>query len=808
MKQSLFGAICWLLISLIAFAASPKEKDTDKTLSPYFFVKSDNPELDQLPLKSTDVEVDIAGVIASVTVKQVYSNTGKNPIEAIYTFPASTKAAVYGMKMTIGERTIVAEIQEKQKARANYEQAKQEGKRASLLEQQRPNVFQMNVANIMPNDEIEVELKYTELLVPEEGTYEFVYPTVVGPRYSNDKVSEAPTNDTWVENPYLKEGEKSPTEFRIKTNVSAGLPIQQLTSSSHEVAINYTGKDKANVELNKVELYSGNRDYVLRYQLKGKQIESGMLLFESEKESYFLMMMQPPKRIEAKQIPAREYIFVVDVSGSMRGYPLDISKQLLKDLIGKLRPKDKFNVLLFAGGNQVMEKTSISATKANIKKAITWITNQRGGGGTELLPAMKQALAMSNDRDVSRNIIVVTDGYVTVEKEAFDLIRNNLNNANVFTFGIGTSVNRFIIEGMAYVGQGEPFIVLNQGEAPAKAAQLRKYIEQPVLTNIDLKFKGLDVYDVSQPTIPDVFADRPVLVYGKYKGKAKGSVQLTGRTGGEKYQEEIVMTTVDKGTNNEALQYLWARDRIKILGDYNKLGQDDKRVKEITEIGLNYNLLTDYTSFIAIDNQVVNKDGKSTTVKQPLPLPEGVSNSAVGNPPVRSRSPNAYSTQSYSPRKKSIDRKFNFGTPPPAPPAPVMIEEVTEELEMEDIESPTTVPIEKEKLTESKSISTIFKVVEKMPEFKGGDKEMVKFINKHLKYPAKAKADGIAGQVILTFVVNEDGSLSDIKILKGVHKLLDKEALRVVNMMPNWEPGRQRGKAVKVKYTLPFSFKL
>jgi Ca-activated chloride channel family protein len=249
--QTLLGTLPLILISAGTMIASSQQflpgqqADTDKTLSPYFFVKSDNPNLDQLPLKSTSADVNIAGVIADVSVVQEYANEGKNPIEAIYVFPASTRAAVYSMKMTIGERTIVAKIAEREQARLDYETAKQQGKSASLLEQQRPNVFQMNVANIMPGDHIRVELKYTELLVPEEGVYEFVYPTVVGPRYSNQPAVTAPHREQWVSNPYTHEGEKPTYIFNFRCTLNAGMPVSDVSCSSHKTDIKFGSPSEA-----------------------------------------------------------------------------------------------------------------------------------------------------------------------------------------------------------------------------------------------------------------------------------------------------------------------------------------------------------------------------------------------------------------------------------------------------------------------------------------------------------------------------------------------------------------------------------
>lgn len=619
-----------IFMILVSTAYAEKGAETDKTLSPYFFIKSDDPETDRLPLKSTTAKVNIAGVIADVVVTQVYKNEGRKPLEAIYVFPASTKAAVYAMKMTIGERVIVADIRKRDDARKAYEQAKQDGKSASLLEQQRPNVFQMNVANILPGDVIKVELKYTELLVPDNGLYEFTYPTVVGPRYSNMPAESAPASEKWISNPFLREGELPTYKFDISMQLAAGLPIREITCSSHKVNIDYDGPNQAAVRLDSAERSGSNRDFILRYRLSGGKIESGLLLYEGKDENFFLLMLQPQKRVTENQIPPREYIFIVDVSGSMHGFPLDISKKLLRDLIGKLRPYDLFNILLFSGGSSLMAERSLPATTDNIQKAIYLIEHQQGGGGTELLPALKRALSLLKSEGFSRNVIIATDGYVSVEKEAFDLIRNSLGKANFFPFGIGSGVNRFLIEGMARAGMGEPFIVTKPEEAQKEAEKLRMLIQKPVLTGIRMEHEQFEIYDVEPPGIPDVLAERPVIVFGKWRGKARGKIIMTGFAGNDHFRNVIDVGGVKPLEMNGALRYLWARHRIAHLSDYNLLSPDDKRTSEVTDLGLKYNLLTEYTSFVAIDSEIRLKDGQTTTVTQPLPLPQGVSDLAVG----------------------------------------------------------------------------------------------------------------------------------------------------------------------------------
>lgn len=629
----LFTAV--LLFSLLSPALSPAEEKTseDKTLSPYFFVRSDAPGLDQMPLKSTTADVNIVGVIADVTVRQVYRNEGKRTLGAVYVFPASTRAAVYGMKMTIGKRIVEAKIRRREEARQEYEDAKKQGRSASLLEQQRPNVFQMNVTNIMAGDTITVELRYTELMVPEDRTYEFVYPTVVGPRYANQPSATAAAPDSatekWVANPHLHQGEAPSYTFDIRVNVNTGLPVSQLACGSHKVTVSYDGPSHAVVRLDRTELRGGNRDYILKYQLAGDRIKSGLLLSDNGNEKFFLLQLQPPKRFLTTEMPGREYVFIVDVSGSMRGFPLDISKRLFRDLLGNLRTADRFNVLLFSGGSAALSEQSLIATPDNIRKATSFIDQQQGGGGTELLPALKRALALPQAEGFSRTVVIATDGYVTVEEEVFDLIRNNLNRANMFTFGIGISVNRHILEGMARAGNGEPFVITKAGEAPARAAAFRNMIQSPLLSHITIDYVGFDAYDIEPVTVPDVLADRPVIVFGKWRGMSAGKIIVKGISGNGTFKKIINVDKITPSKSNAALRYLWARQRIALLSDYNRLKSDDKRIQEVTRLGLQYNLLTAYTSFIAADSEVRNKNGGETTVRQPLPLPGGVSDYAV-----------------------------------------------------------------------------------------------------------------------------------------------------------------------------------
>jgi len=532
-------ALLLALAPITSSRASESEATADKTLSPYFHVKGGESGPDAMPLKSTDVQVKIVGVIADVTVTQTYANAGGVPIEATYVFPGSTRAAVHGMQMTIGDRVVKAQVQPRAEARQTYERAKTEGKSASLLEQQRPNVFQMNVANIMPADTVKVELRYTELLVPEKGQYEFVYPTVVGPRYSNQPEQTAREQDRWIKNPFLAKGEKSPSTFHISVDVVAGMPLQDLRCETHSVKPEFRDAAHAVLSLDGTDATTNDRDFILKYWLADSKIESGLLLSKGEKENFFLLTVQPPKRGAVVALPPRDYMFIIDVSGSMNGFPLNCAKDLIRQLLATLKADDTFNVLLFAGGSTMLSATPLAATKENLARAINIVDREHGGGGTELLPALQKALATPNERDAARSVVVITDGYVDCETEAFDLIRNNLKRANLFVFGIGSSVNRFLIEGMARAGQGEPFIVTHPQEAEAEAGKFREYISSPLLTHIGVEFGGLDVYDVEPVSIPDTLADRPTIVFGKWKGAAQGAITVRGKSAAGEYVQEF-----------------------------------------------------------------------------------------------------------------------------------------------------------------------------------------------------------------------------------------------------------------------------
>lgn len=632
-----YKSLLCLLSAFIIFMSSvptvhaeeAMDVDEDRTYAPYFYVESEEVGLDCLPLKKTDVSVNIEGIIASIHVTQSYSNEGTKPVNASYIFPASTKVTIHGMQMQIGNQIVTAKIKEKEEAKQEFEAAKSEGKSASMLSEERSNVFSMDVANIMPGDNVQIELDYTELITPSEGIYEFVFPTVVGPRYVGPVIDDTGTRDEWTGTPYLSEGTPPTDEYDIHVTISAGVPISSLTCSSHDINTEWNENTTAHVSLANPADYAGNRDFILDYKLTDTEIGTGLITGQYGEENFFMLMVQPPERVEVEEIPPREYIFVLDVSGSMSGFPLETAKKLINNLVSGLRETDTFNLILFSGTSYKMASRSVPATEENINKAVKLINGQKGAGGTELADALEDALHIPTEDDMARNIVIITDGYIYGESDVFKLVNDNLNQADFFSFGIGSAVNRYLIEGIASIGQGEPFIVTKENQADEIADKFRNYIQSPVLTDIQVSFDGFDVYDVEPAALPTLYAKKPIVLLGKWRGEATGTIQITGTTGNGTYTDSISAADAVTAENN-AIAYLWARKRVERLTDYGRDGSDSQAQEEVTQIGLQYSMVTPYTSFIAVLDVVRNTDEEATDVNQPLPLPLEVSNLAVG----------------------------------------------------------------------------------------------------------------------------------------------------------------------------------
>ncbi|HEV8593796.1 MAG TPA: VIT and VWA domain-containing protein, partial [Pyrinomonadaceae bacterium] len=439
MRNALF------LLAIALFAVSTWAQDpTQGTL---LAVGKKGVKLGLCPLKTTKVTSDISGFLARVNVRQEFENSFTEPVEAVYTFPLSQNSAVDNMTMTIGTRTIRSKIMKRDEARRAYETAKDEGKTASLLDQERPNIFTQAVANIMPGESVIIEISYVETLKYEDGSYEFVFPMVVGPRYIPAGVKDA-SNIT----PPLAV-ERSGHDISIEVNLNAGVPVEEIRSSSHQIDQVNLSPNAAKVSL-KNEKTIPNKDFILRYDVTGKKIEDAVLAHRDARGGFFTLILQPPDKFTSEDITPKEIVFVLDTSGSMSGFPIEKAKEAMKMSLDGLYPNDTFNLITFAGDTYVLFDKPVPATQANLEKAQAFLADRSGGGGTEMMKAIKVALDPSDSQTHLRIVCFMTDAFVGNDNEIVAEIQKH-PNARVFSFGIGSSVNRFLLDKMAEAGRGE-----------------------------------------------------------------------------------------------------------------------------------------------------------------------------------------------------------------------------------------------------------------------------------------------------------------------------------------------------------------
>ncbi len=599
------------------------------------------------PLKHTDVTADITGFVGRVTVKQTFQNPTDQKIEAIYIFPLPQDAAVDDMLMQVGDRRIVGQIKEREEAREIYEAAKAAGHVASLLDQERPNIFTQSVANIEPGVEVVIEISYTETLKYEDAVYEWVFPMVVGPRYIPGGGSAPAPMTTGQDTPQVPdaskitppvtpEGTRAGHDISLTVTIDGGLPIHDLRSVQHEIdAVTLDARPDSPVRISlKDAVQIPNKDFVLRYRLAGNAIGDAFLVHEDERGKYFTLVLQPPQRVAPTQVVARELIFVLDTSGSMSGLPIEAAKKVMSRLIDTMRPADTFNLITFSGETSVLWKEARPATNANIAEAQKFLSGRRGGGGTEMMKAIEAALVKTSSAAAVRIVCFMTDGYVGNDMEIIGAVKKHAGTTRVFSFGVGSSVNRFLLDGMAQAGRGEVEYVPLDGDAEASMKRFHERLLAPVLTDITIDWGDLPIADVYPVQIPDLFSAKPIMIHGRLTGPAAGTITLRGLTGAGPYEERIETRWPTTPPAHVALASLWARAKVAdlMMQDYAALQQGnfpEELKAQITALGLEYRLMTQFTSFVAVEELMVTAGGEPTKITVPVEIPEGVSYEGV-----------------------------------------------------------------------------------------------------------------------------------------------------------------------------------
>ncbi|MBS1825921.1 MAG: VWA domain-containing protein [Acidobacteria bacterium] len=596
------------------------------------------------PLKRTEVKASISGFLSRVTVTQHFENPLNERIEAVYTFPLPQNAAVDDMTMLVGDRVVKGKIKPREEAKAIYDAARHAGRTASLLEQERPNIFTQSVANIRPGEKVKITISYVETLRYEAGSYEFVFPMVVGPRYIPGKATGrsgggwAPDTSRVPDGSRISpqvtpEGTRAGHDITVEVALDAGVPIDILRCTSHDVATERPDARRATVKLKNLATIP-NKDFVLQYDVAGRKIEDAVLTHRGGKGGFFSLILQPPDRVAPAEITPRELIFVLDTSGSMSGFPIEKSKEVMRMALASMHPRDTFNIITFAGDTHILFPQPVAANAENVERARQFVEGRRGGGGTEMMKAIRAALEPTRSQEHLRVVAFLTDGYVGNDMEIIAEVKK-YSNARVFSFGIGSSVNRFLLDKMAEHGRGEVEYVTLNADGSAAAKRFYERMRDPLLTDIRVEWNGLPVNDVYPKRVPDLFAAKPMVIHGRFSAAAKGMVKIYAKSAGREISRTIQLDLPAAQPANDVLASLWARTKIEDLTSLDYAGVQRGTVShelrnEITKLGLDFKLMTQFTAFVAVEERMVSEGGGAPRrIEVPVEMPEGVSYQGV-----------------------------------------------------------------------------------------------------------------------------------------------------------------------------------
>jgi Ca-activated chloride channel family protein len=584
-----------------------------------------------LPLMHTAVDAKITAYVGTVDVTQQFENPYDEKIEAVYLFPLPEKAAVSEFVMTIGERRIRGILRVKEEAEAIYRQARSQGLQASLLTQHRPNVFEQKVANIEPGKQIDVNIRYYQTLAYRDGWYSFVFPTVVGPRYnppaSNDpllavpQIDQSSLPDAAIR--YLTPNTRSGHDLSIAVELDPGVEIEQI-DSSHELSMETVSDNVVRVQLVDGAMLP-NKDFLLSFRVAGDRIKSNLLTYvdEDSDDGYFTLMLYPPADLDQLQRQPLELVFVLDSSGSMNGAPIEQAKAAILAALDRLEPDDTFQIIRFSDTAGRFGSRPVAANDANIQAARRYVRSLSGSGGTQMIEGIRAALNFPHDDNRLRFVTFLTDGFIGNEVEILAAIDEGLDASRIFSFGVGSAPNRYLLERMAGIGRGAvAYLSLDDSGSKVMGAFFDR-IAHPAMIDVEIDWGRMQVADVYPSRLPDLFVGRPIVVTGRFEGDA-GDVRMAGRAANERVRVRLVHD--NNAPQHEFLPNLWARLRIADLNDRLAVNPQSGELlgEQIRQTALAYSLMSDYTSFIAVDASEITEGGYGTTVYQGVPVPEGV----------------------------------------------------------------------------------------------------------------------------------------------------------------------------------------
>lgn len=607
------------------------------------------------PLLSTDVAIDVTGIVGRATVKQHFANRANSCVEGIYAFPLPENAAVDHLRMVIGSRVIEGEIHERSEAKRIYERAKSEGRGASLLEEHRPNLFTVSVANIPAGQEVEVDIEYEQLVRYDSGRFSLRFPMVVAPRFepagqpatsatAPPVAARSPSTTTYgppnpfrsplsaEANPPIALGETI-NPVRLTVKIDAGVPLRRIESPTHRVESTMLATNRYSVRL-VAPSTPADRDFQLDWWPElGKNprlavfTEGGLATSSAGPDrgpTYSLLMVLPPDSGESHSTLPREIVFVIDTSGSMLGSSLDQAKFALESALDRLRPWDRFNVIAFNSDANPLFEASRRADADTVALARSWVEKLESHGGTEMLAALRLALSDPNPLPGElRQVVFITDGLVGNESELFGYIRNHLGRTRLFTVGIGSSPNSNFMTGAARYGRGTFTYIGRRAEVAVKMRDLFRKIESPVLTGLRVTLDDPNA-EIWPAHIPDLYAGEPLVVVAR-TSKPVSSIAIGGRLG-ERRTWSVSHAIGAPSTSHSGIAQLWARKKIEAALDELATGGNPSAVRErVLRAALDYHLVSPYTSLVAVDVTPAGVDPASCQSEQiPINRPAGM----------------------------------------------------------------------------------------------------------------------------------------------------------------------------------------
>jgi len=589
---------------------------------------------------NTDVRMDISGLVARVKVRQEFRNEGGEWVEGIYVFPLPDKAAVDRMRLHIGGRFIEGEIREKEQAKKEYEQARQNGKKASLVQQQRANLFTTSVANVAPGELVVVEIEYLEDLRYEDGRFSIRFPMTLTPRYIPGQALPDKQGNGWsadtdqvadaslITPPQVSRS--SNHKISLTAHVNAGMPLEIIASRYHPVSVSEQGGHYT-VALSDQKTIM-DHDFELVWQPVPSAEPRAMAFAETiDGKPYHLLMVMPPNQEDAlpAQMP-REAIFIVDTSGSMHGVSMSQAKRAVDLAIKALKPGDLFNVIEFDSYTTALYPHSMPASAGNVANALKFVQQLQADGGTEMRPALKLALGSPAQESHLRQIVFITDGSVGYEDQMFSMIEQSLGAARLFTVGIGSAPNSLFMRKAAEAGRGSYTYISALHEVSEKMEALFRKLEHPQVTDITMHWPSGVIVDSYPATVPDLYLGEPVSVKVQASNEFRrgDQVRITGNSVAGAWAADLVLDTPNQ---SEGVGALWARARIGELLDQERRGGDADEIRRgILETALAHHLVSKYTSLIAVDKTPVRPAGDPLSSEQvPNLMPYGQSTNAI-----------------------------------------------------------------------------------------------------------------------------------------------------------------------------------